>query len=404
MPNLPTSQEQPAAPLTGAELVRITQAGSSRRTTATDVANTGTFTQAGAGAITRTAQAKMRDTVSTADYGTEAQAITAAGTRPILYADGSQRLTDTAWTPAQTIGITGSVRPKDYAAIKRTGGYGTYGLKLVEYLISAPSNGAGEFDVGITSWVTHQNLSNNNQLFGAWFGANTPSASLSQTYASGAAVGLEVNAGNRWADFGLLSDVGATRYTVGLQIVPDVLPASDGTTAAVYPGSFGLVLAPSIHGHKWWVGHFVRTDTIMPNGLALKINGGSTAPLATGSLIQANGFFARGLDFSAATISGQTMLFADNQSLNWGSTGISGTSTSIGISTGTGTGEGVLYGNNFAQTAFKWASSGSAPRLSFYGAATQLKQTVTGAKGGNAALTSLMTALSALGLVTDTTT
>ena len=32
------------------------------------------------------------------------------------------------------------------------------------------------------------------------------------------------------------------------------------------------------------------------------------------------------------------------------------------------------------------------------------KQTVTGSKGGNAALASLMTALAAYGLVTDTTT
>lgn len=36
--------------------------------------------------------------------------------------------------------------------------------------------------------------------------------------------------------------------------------------------------------------------------------------------------------------------------------------------------------------------------------ASQPKQTVTGAKGGNAALTSLLTALANLGLITDSTT
>lgn len=42
--------------------------------------------------------------------------------------------------------------------------------------------------------------------------------------------------------------------------------------------------------------------------------------------------------------------------------------------------------------------------VGFYGTAPQTKQTVSGAKGGNAALGSLMTALSTIGLVTDSTT
>lgn len=42
--------------------------------------------------------------------------------------------------------------------------------------------------------------------------------------------------------------------------------------------------------------------------------------------------------------------------------------------------------------------------IGFYGATAVAKQTVTGAKGSNAALGSLMTALSTLGLVTDSTT
>lgn len=42
--------------------------------------------------------------------------------------------------------------------------------------------------------------------------------------------------------------------------------------------------------------------------------------------------------------------------------------------------------------------------LSFFGASLQTKPTVTGAKGGNAALTSLLTTLATLGLLTDSTT
>ena len=45
-----------------------------------------------------------------------------------------------------------------------------------------------------------------------------------------------------------------------------------------------------------------------------------------------------------------------------------------------------------------------AANLGFYNTAPVAKQTVSGAKGGNAALTSLMAALVSLGLVTDTTT
>lgn len=46
----------------------------------------------------------------------------------------------------------------------------------------------------------------------------------------------------------------------------------------------------------------------------------------------------------------------------------------------------------------------SADKIGFYGKSTPVvKQTVTGSKGSNAALTSLMAALVALGLVTDST-
>lgn len=46
---------------------------------------------------------------------------------------------------------------------------------------------------------------------------------------------------------------------------------------------------------------------------------------------------------------------------------------------------------------------GSGNKLGFHGATAVAKQTVTGAKGGNAALSSLITALATLGLITDGT-
>ena len=45
----------------------------------------------------------------------------------------------------------------------------------------------------------------------------------------------------------------------------------------------------------------------------------------------------------------------------------------------------------------------TASKVAFFGGTPVVKPTVTGSKGANAALTSLMTALVALGLVIDTT-
>ena len=47
---------------------------------------------------------------------------------------------------------------------------------------------------------------------------------------------------------------------------------------------------------------------------------------------------------------------------------------------------------------------GSAPHIGFYGAAAVAKPSVTGSRGGNAALASLLTSLANLGLITDSTT
>lgn len=49
-------------------------------------------------------------------------------------------------------------------------------------------------------------------------------------------------------------------------------------------------------------------------------------------------------------------------------------------------------------------ADGTAGRLSFYGATAVVKPTVTGSRGGNAALASVLTALNSLGLVTDSST
>jgi hypothetical protein len=117
-----------------------------------------------------------------------------------------------------------------YTEVKRTGGYGQYGNWLSNYLVT-DSITAGEFDTGITSWAGSTNLSGGN-IFGAWVGANSPAQNLGQTYTSGITVGMEINAGNRWGNYASPPTVlGSGRQQAGLFLVPDVLPALDGTNA-----------------------------------------------------------------------------------------------------------------------------------------------------------------------------
>jgi hypothetical protein len=58
----------------------------------------------------------------------------------------------------------------------------------------------------------------------------------------------------------------------------------------------------------------------------------------------------------------------------------------------------ALYG------AVKHTLDGAANQVGFFGASPASKPAVTGSRGGNAALASLITALATLGLVTDNTT
>lgn len=228
--------------------------------------------------------------------------------------------------PAKWSSVDGSLsNGATNVIVKRTGGYGSYGLNLTAYLVDtevAPP----QFDVGQTAWVSVTNLAGG-QTFGAWFGANTPSSSLSQTYSSGSAIAMELNVGNRWGDFGFQADVAVLRCTVGLQIVPDVLPSADGPTVPVYPGTFGVVYAASIHGHKWYTCTLIRTNTLMPNGIAHQANGGSTALLAPQSWLKLINHWEYGLDLFSATF-GTAAINFPNASIS--ATATAGSTTSPG--------------------------------------------------------------------------
>ena len=62
------------------------------------------------------------------------------------------------------------------------------------------------------------------------------------------------------------------------------------------------------------------------------------------------------------------------------------------------------YDATAAREGLRLEADGTGPRLAFYGATAVVKPTVSGSRGGNAALASALTALATLGLITDGTT
>lgn len=216
--------------------------------------------------------------------------------------------------PPQYVGIQGSLGTSAaFEDIRRTGGFGAYGHDLTTVLVTA-SLGADQLDSGKTAWVTMQNMAVGSiGAFGGWSGANSPSSSLGgQTFAGGSIIGHEFNVGNRWGDLGLQTALTGHDF-VGAQFVPDVVPAADGTTAPIYPGTFAFAVAKSIHGHKWWTGPFVGTDSIMAGGYANLTSGGSTSGNAPQAAHKFQGNFVDGIDFSTAvfTSSGRELKWSD---------------------------------------------------------------------------------------------
>lgn len=63
-----------------------------------------------------------------------------------------------------------------------------------------------------------------------------------------------------------------------------------------------------------------------------------------------------------------------------------------------------LYDFGAARECLRLEASGSAPMIGFLGAAASARISVTGSRGGNAALASLLSALATFGLITDNTT
>ena len=148
-------------------------------------------------------------------------------------------------------------------------------------------------------------------------------------------------------------------------------PAMGTARFIVNVGQTGKALAANDTGQdRWWVASdFYMSGNHAATGGAIAIQGDAT--------------------------NGRPLVLSDNAKANFYGFQFSGSSVVFRQITG-----GVdIVG---------WESAGGFRHLStllgFYGATAVTKPTVTGSKGANAALTSLMAALSSLGLVTDSTT
>jgi len=264
------------------------------------------YLPAGTGAVSRTVQGKLRESVSVTDFGAVGDGVTDdtaafvaactyASTRnlavmvpgtasfyaltaltttnqELLYGTGIVKVSGTTtkiptvesvvnnFTAAVNI-IKNTLAPDVYVGsgsvgsgviyteVKRTGGFGQYGNWLSSYLVT-DSITAGEFDTGITSWAGATNLSGGN-IFGAWVGANSPAQNLGQTYTSGLTVGMEINVGNRWGNYSSQPTTlnPANRHQSGLFLVPDVLPALDGTNAIACTISVASPAVVTLNSH-----------------------------------------------------------------------------------------------------------------------------------------------------------
>lgn len=135
-------------------------------------------------------------------------------------------------------------------------------------------------------------------------------------------------------------------------------------------------------------------------------DGGSTRPVTfglitdtTGKLSTPNSVLVTGSSVTISKASGNDTSFVlDQAGIETAYYKQYATSGNLGIGNSS-------VGDIIAMTVGGDATLGlNGKKVAFYGGGPVIKQTVTGAKAGNAALTSLMTALAAIGLVIDTTT
>lgn len=323
-----------------------------------------------------------------------------------------------------------------------TGTTAAYGsLRQYTSNVATPTNVNGG-DVGFSERTLFNSLSNAGG-FGFWHITVTPN-----TGGSGQPWGVvsgEYNIVSRIADTGWHGQRGQTNWSGMLQLVPDVGGAwgSDGgnTLFGIFMGN-GVVENNAGVIPRMYNG-IMLNDAIAPNGRALYFEGSSSASIADWpySPFQIANKWDTGIQTLGATFQDFVAVrLGVEQSIQWGDTSnnrygqIAAASNQINFGNTTGTCFAVnTTVSNPVNFAYFAAGSTSGPailgaageatatlaimgggggvqlgatsgKIGFFESTPVVKPTVTGSKGANAALTSLLSALSSMGLIVDSTT
>ena len=247
---------------------------------------------------------------------------------------------------------------------------------------------------------------------------------------TGKAVGLEISADNNTATAGTYSSSGVNTVTgiwlhatgtarggVGLVISNPFDVQFDVGIAFNAQGTGGPILSTSIRDDS------SSTTSIAINGThttALAVAAGAgygvigaTARVSSSALFEVVGpasttdplvqFGSTNANAYSVRLrnSGNTSIWFAASGSNQFVTGSAGGDHGIAIADSP---RKFLFGASAASPALAIQNNSGVSQLGFFGVTTATKQTVTGSRGGNAALASLLTGLAAYGLVTDSST
>jgi hypothetical protein len=320
-------------------------------------------------------------------------------------------------------------------------GYGE--LRIYDCYLGEATNENGG-DIGFSHRAIFRNLQST-AGFGQWDITVTPEED-DPAGPDWAVIDREINVVYRGPDYGWQNRPGATRHwSGGVAIIPDI-----GTPWGSIGGNilYGIHLAkcsetnsrtPAYNPRMYNV--ILIRDAAAPGGRALYVEGSSSANPTDWAYtpFEILGKWTTGIDATDASFGDNRFVqLADEHRVTWvhadGVSHIRGTAAKD-VRIGNDTGAALIINTSVANAVnipfFVPGASGSPSTLGqngtspmllqgsstggiqlgstggkvgFYQETPVVKPTVSGAKDGNAALTSLLTALSQLGLITDTTT
>ena len=202
---------------------------------------------------------------------------------------------------------------------------------------------------------------------------------------------------------------GASGFAINNTYIGNGKAAIDDGNPGVYVGTDGIALGASEAFTVTSAGVLTATSATLTGSLTA--NAGAVVIDASGLVMTSgsnvltinsasimtlvNNALSHQLTFSAGSISVKT----SGNTSTWSAMGISGaTATDFAVSA-------LTTGNlNLRVGSGSVSVGGSGDKIDFYGGTGTAKQTVTGSRGGNAALADLLTKLANVGLITDSTT